>query len=165
MKLYMKQKVFSWGDKFRIADEYGNIRYYVEGEVFTLGKKLHLLDAGGRELMFIHQKLLSLLPRYLIAQNGRDIAEVVKEFTLFRQQFTVDGPGWDVAGDFLQHEYEIAEEGRPVARISKHWFTWGDSYEIDIVPGTDETMVLCVVLVIDAVLAAQRAVSAAGSSE
>ena len=38
MKLYIKQKVFSWGDKFRIYDE--NDKYYVESEVFTFGKMM-----------------------------------------------------------------------------------------------------------------------------
>ena len=42
MKLYIKQKVFSWGDKFRVYDENYNDRYYVEGEVLSFGKKLHL---------------------------------------------------------------------------------------------------------------------------
>ena len=51
MKLYIKQKVFSWGDKFRIYDE--NDKYYVESEVFTFGKKLHLYSQSGSELAFI----------------------------------------------------------------------------------------------------------------
>ena len=38
MKLYIKQKVFSWGDKFTVKDEAGRDRYYVEGEVFTFGR-------------------------------------------------------------------------------------------------------------------------------
>ncbi len=28
MKLYIKQKVFSWGDKFTVKDEAGRDRYY-----------------------------------------------------------------------------------------------------------------------------------------
>ena len=42
MKLYIKQKVFSWGDKFTVKDATGRDRYYVEGEIFTFGKKLHV---------------------------------------------------------------------------------------------------------------------------
>jgi uncharacterized protein YxjI len=38
MKLYIKQKVFSWGDKFTVKDATGNDRYFVEGEVFSFGK-------------------------------------------------------------------------------------------------------------------------------
>ena len=48
MKLYIKQKVFSWGAKFRIFDEYENDKYSVEGEVFTFGKKLHLYGLNGK---------------------------------------------------------------------------------------------------------------------
>ena len=44
MKLYIKQKVFSWGAKFNITDENGEERYSVAGEVFTLAKKLHIYD-------------------------------------------------------------------------------------------------------------------------
>ena len=62
MKLYIKQKVFSWGAKFRIYDEYENDKYSVEGEVFTFGKKLHLYGLNGNELAYIHQKVWSFLP-------------------------------------------------------------------------------------------------------
>ena len=44
MKLYIKQKVFSWGDKFTVKDEAGRDRYYVEGEIFTFGRKLHVYE-------------------------------------------------------------------------------------------------------------------------
>ena len=47
MKLYIKQKVFSWGDKFTVKDSNGEDRYYVEGEIFSWGKKLHVYDMRG----------------------------------------------------------------------------------------------------------------------
>lgn len=153
MKLYIKQKVFSWGDKFRIYDENENDKYYVEGEVFTLGKKLHLYNRSGAELAYIHQKLWSFLPKYFISQNDVDVAQVIKKFTFFREEYTVEGLGWDVHGDLWAHEYEIDAVGWTIAAISKRWFTWGDTYEIDIADDADEVMVLCVVLIIDAVIA------------
>ena len=48
MNLYIKQRFFSWGDKFAIYDANGNEKYYVEGEIFTWGKKLHVYDMFGR---------------------------------------------------------------------------------------------------------------------
>ena len=152
MNLYLKQKVFSWGDKFTLYDENGNDRYYVEGEIFTLGKKLHITDLNGNELAFIRQKLLTFLPKYYISRRGTEIAEVVKEFTFFRQEYTVHGLGWTVYGDFFAHEYEISEHGRSIISVSKRWFSWGDTYEIRINPGVDEINALAVVLVIDACL-------------
>ena len=53
MKLYIKEKVFSWGDKFTVKDENGNDKYLVQGEVFSWGKKLHVYDSVGREVAFI----------------------------------------------------------------------------------------------------------------
>ena len=38
MSLYLKQRVFSWGDKFSVYDENGAVKYTVEGEIFTFGK-------------------------------------------------------------------------------------------------------------------------------
>lgn len=156
MKLYMKQRIFSWGDKFSIYDEYGNECYYVEGEVFTFGKKLHLYDLNRRELAFIQQRLLTFLPKYEIMKNGINIAEVVKEFTFFRQEYSVNGLGWKVHGDFFSHEYEIISGGQLIARVSKEWFTLGDAYQIDISDAADETDALAVVLVIDACIEAAR---------
>lgn len=164
MKLYIKQKVFSWGDKFRIYDENENDKYYVEGEVFTFGKKLHLYSRVGNELAFIHQKVWSFLPKYFISRNGTDVAQVIKEFTLFRQEYTVEGLGWNVHGNFWAHEYEISSSGRTIASISKHWFTWGDTYEIDIADDADELIALCVVLIIDAVISQSRTSAAASSN-
>lgn len=164
MKLYIKQKVFSWADKFRVYDEYENDKYFVEGEVFTLGKKLHLYSLDGDELAYIHQKVWSFLPKYFINRNGEDVAEVVKEFTFLRQEYTVEGLDWTIEGDFWAHEYQINSENGVVATISKRWFTWGDTYEIDIADNADEVMALSVVLIIDAVIDSQNSSAAVNSS-
>ena len=156
MKLYMKQKIFSWGDKFYIYDENGNEKYYVEGELFTWGKKLHLYDLNRNELAFIKQEIFSFLPKYYIFKQDVQIAEVVKEFTFFKQEYSVNGPGWQVHGDFWEHEYEVEGYGREIASVSKEWMTWGDVYEIRIQEGADTVSVLGVVLVIDACIEAQR---------
>lgn len=156
MKLYIKQRIFSWGDKFSIYDEAGNERYYVEGEVLTFGKKLHLYDIIGRELAYIEQQLLTFLPKYLIYTGGKQLAEVVKEFTLFHPKYTVKGPGWKVQGDFFDHDFEITNGDTVIASVSKEWFTLGDAYEICLDEGVDEISALAVVLVIDACIESQR---------
>ena len=38
-KLYIKEKIFTLADTFTVKDEYGNDKYFVESEIFTLGKK------------------------------------------------------------------------------------------------------------------------------
>jgi len=149
MRLYIKQKVFSWGDKFAVKDEYGNDKYFVEGEVFTWGKKLHVYDVIGNEVAFIKQEVWSFLPRYYVFCNNQQIAEIKKEFTLFFPRYTVAGLGWEIEGRFMAHDYEISKHGRLIVSISKEWMTWGDSYVLNIMNPEDEIPALAVVLAID----------------
>ena len=155
MKLYIKQKVFSWGDKFTVKDEAGCDLYYVEGEIFTFGKKLHVYDMSGREVAFIKQEIWSWLPRFYVFCDGRQVAEIKKKFTFLFPKYSIEGLGWEIDGSFWAHDYQIIQNGYPIVSISKEWMTWGDSYEVDIKNPQDEIVALAVVLTIDCVLDAQ----------
>lgn len=154
MKLYMKQKVFSWRDKFYVADEAGANKYYVEGEIFSWGKKLHVYNTSGEEVAFIRQKVMSWLPRYYIEMNGAVVATVVKEFTFFKPSYRVEGLPWQMQGDFWAHDYLMYDGGQEIMRLSKAWFTWGDSYELEIFNPQNEVLCLGVALAVDCALAA-----------
>lgn len=149
-KLYIKQKVFSFKERFSVYNSLGEPVYNVVGELFTFGKKLHVTDLYNNELVFISQKVFSFLPRYFIHKNGIQIAEVVRCFTILKREFVVDGLNWFVSGKFHQHEYKITSPAFPVASVTKQWFTWGDTYEITIFDNVDVLAVLAVVLIIDA---------------
>ena len=156
MKLYMKEKLFSFHDRFTIKDENGWDKYYVEGEFLSLGKRLHLLNSFGEEVALIRQELFTLMPRYTVSVAGREIARIRKEFTLFLQRYVIDGLGWEVEGSVWEHRYEIRKNGRLIVAIDKEWMTWGDSYVLDIVDPADEILALAVVLTIDCVAEASQ---------
>ena len=163
MRLYMKQKVFSWKDKATVTDEFGNEKYFVEGQIISVGKKLHITDALGNEAAFVRQKAFSLMPKFFVEINGQEVAEISKKFTFLKPKYIVNGPNWEIGGDVFGHDYTITEGGRPVVAIHKKWMSWGDSYELNIDDGTNEVLALAVVLAIDAVLDAQQAAAAASS--
>ena len=163
MKLYIKQKVFSWGDKFTVKDKSGRDRYYVEGEVFTFGKKLHVYDISGCEVAFIKQELWSWLPRFYVFCGDRQVAEIKKEFTFLLPKYSIDGLGWEIDGSFLAHDYVITRNGCPIVSISKEWMTWGDSYELNISNPQDEIIALAVVLTIDCVMEASSSSSSSAN--
>ena len=164
MKLYIKEKVFSWGDKFTVKDAYGEDKYIVEGEVFTFGKKLHVYDRSGREVAFIKQEVWSFLPRYYVFCGDRQIAEIKKEFTFLFPRYTIDGLGWEIDGSFMAHDYQITKRGRKIVTISKEWMTWGDSYELDIADPADELVALAVVIAIDCVTETASAAASSASN-
>lgn len=157
MKLYMKQKVFSFKDKFTIKDEYGKDKYYIEGEFLSIGKKLRIYDVNHNELAFVRQKVLAFMPKFTIEIDGREIAEIVKKVTFFKPKYYVEGLDWNVEGDFFSHDYTVVSGNKEIVSIHKAWMSWGDTFELDIMEDRDEVTALAVVLAIDAVMDAQSA--------
>ena len=155
MRFLMKQKFWSLGDDFVIQDEQGNDCYLVDGTIFSFGDSLRLRDMAGNEVASINQRLLSWGPSYEIDRPGHRVTVVSKEhFTFFYCKFAVDGPGdedYEAEGDFMDHEYSILGGDGPTARISKEWFSWSDSYGIEIQDDGDVVLMLATAVVIDLV--------------
>ena len=162
-QLYIRQKVFSWKDRFSVKDADGIDRYSVEGEPWSVGKRLHVNNMAGEEIAYIQQKVWSFKPRFFIFINGIQTAEVVRELTLLRPKYTFHGLDWECTGDVTGHDYEIWHAGDLIVRVHKVWFAWGDSYELDIPDRRNETLALAAVLTIDAVLALQAAAASSGA--
>lgn len=156
MNFYIKQKVFSFRDRFFIYDKEGKEKYYVEGEIFSFGKRLHLFEVGGKPIADIIQKVFSFLPTFKIKTAEGASFEVVKHFTFFRHEYEAVPLGWLILGDFFDHSYEISNGERTIVRVSKEWFTFGDAYQISVDDDIDEISALASVLVIDACIEQQE---------
>ena len=55
-----------------------------------------------------------------------------------------------VDGDFLAHDYTVSRGNETVARVSKVWLTWGDTYELAVSDTVNPVLALAIMLVIDA---------------
>ncbi len=156
MRYAMHEKLLCWGDDFIIKNEDGDDIFFVDGKAFSLGNKLSFQDMDGNELAFISQKLLSWGPSYEIYRDGDLYATVKKQlFTFFSDKFEVDIPGpndYHVEGNLFDYEYEFTRtSGQHAAGVSKKWFSWSDTYGIDIAPGEDDVLILAAAVVIDQV--------------
>ena len=149
MKLYIKQKVFSFTDRFIVKDENGEDKYFVEGEMFSMGHKLHVYDKSENEVGYIRQKLFTLMPEFEVIVNGVVIGDLIKKFTFINQSYYLDGTNLELTGDFFAHEYALYKDGYAVMTVGKEWFTWGDSYVLNIADDADEILCLVIVLSVD----------------
>ena len=157
MQLYMKQKVFSWKDKFSIMNSYGEDKYYVEGKVISIGKKLRIYDTHENELAFVNQKVVSLMPKFSVEMDEKEVAVIKKKFTLFKPKYIIEGPGWEVQGDFFGHDYSIVDgKGNVIVTVHKKWMSFGDAFELNIQDEEHEVLTVAVCLAIDAVLDNQQ---------
>ena len=162
MRYLLRQDLFSFGDDFTIKNEAGEPVFQVDGKAFTvLREKLAFEDMQGQELAFIRERIIALTPSYEILRNG-EVAAVVKKdlINLFRCGFTVDVPGPDdleAQGSLLDHEYTFTRGSRTVATVSKRWFSFTDTYGVEIEPGEDPVLILASTVVIDMICHADAA--------
>lgn len=154
MRYLIREKIFSFADRFNIQDENGNTRFEVEGKVFSLGNKLRIYDINGRELIYIEQKVWRLLPEYNIYKGDRLLARVKKELTFFKPRFIIESQYGDLTidGDVFAHNFNILKNGRPIAWISKKWISLSDTYSVEISDGEDEAFILSLSIVLDQIL-------------
>ena len=156
MKYYIKQTVFSAVEHFTVKDEFGNDCFDVRSpRGFRVGLKLHVCDMAGNEIAFIDQKALSFQPTFRVHRDGALTATITKKFSLGKPRYEVKELGWSVQGDFLAHEYAIMQNGAVIMAISKEWFSWGDSFVLDIADETHLPEALAVVFAIDSVVDAE----------
>ncbi len=152
MNLYIKQKVFSFSDKYNVFDEFGELVFEVKGEIFSLGAKLHIFDTRGVELMTIHRELLTWLPRYTVCENGVERARVTQKFAWFQNKFEIsDRQGlFNLDGDFLSMNYSITTpNGNLLGTIEKEWLSWGDTYKLSVADPSHAAFFCALVIAID----------------
>lgn len=163
-QFYIKQKLFSFGEKFTVKDQQEKDVYYVEGSFMQVPKTFSIMNAARDEVARITKKVFSFLPRFLVEVNGREMLEIKKEFSFLKERYTIDAAGIEVQGDWWDMDFQVLKHGNIVGEVSKEWFTWGDSYKVHILDEEMESVIIALVVAIDCVKADQAAASSAGST-
>ena len=150
MKLYFKQRFFSWFDSYDIYAEDCSVAYTVEGKL-SWGHCLHILNPQGDHIATVQQKVLTFLPKFEFYVQDRYAGMLQKEFTFFRPAYNLDCNGWRVEGNWVEWDYQILrEDGSVAAVICKELLHWTDTYSIQVDDPRDALCALMVVLAIDA---------------
>lgn len=150
MRLYFRQRFFSWFDSYDVYDEAGNTIFQVQGQL-AWGHCLKIYDAAGNEMGTVREKIFTFLPRFELYIGDEYAGMLQRKFTFFTPQYEIDFNGWQVQGNFMEWDYTVGTGcGCPVATISKELFHLTDTYVLDIEDERDALCVLMLVLAIDA---------------
>ena len=158
MRYVMRQKLWSVGGDFTVKDADGVDRFYIDGKALSPSHEMVFEDMHRNRLATVHKRLLSLTNVYDV-YHGTALFATVKEgwLPLVRYKFSVDvtpagaGPE-DVAitGDFWNHEYTFERAGQTMATVSRRWFSWRDTFGVDVVDDdADAVLVLACAVVVD----------------
>lgn len=152
MKYLIKQKIFSLTDSFEIEDETGKVVITAKGKFFSISSSQTLFDQRGNELLKIKRKYLTLLPACkLLCADGSEWLIKKRFWPFWTSRFTITGPAGEleINGNLWQHEYQISRNGTPLAAVSKAWFSWSDTYGVEIFAPELTAQLLAAVIVID----------------
>jgi len=151
----LKEKVWSLDSSYLIRDEEGKIIYLVKGKLFSWAKNFSFRDyQTGQELFRIKRRLFSLFPWFEIEHGGEVIAELRKRFYLWGHRFSLRRLGktnYQIEGRFWSREFTFTANQKQLAKLSKKFWAWTDTYGIEIYEG-DEQLILAAAVVIDCVL-------------
>ncbi|MEK4870275.1 MULTISPECIES: LURP-one-related/scramblase family protein [Bacillaceae] len=161
-QLYIKQKVFSLSGKFTVKDQQEKDVYYVEGSFMKIPKTFSIRDENKNEIALITKKVLSFLPKFFVEINGQEVLTIKKEFSFFKARYNIEAAGMEVLGNWWDMDFQVLQNGKVIGKVNKEWFTWGDSYKVQILNEELETIVIALVIAIDCVKADEAA--AASSS-
>lgn len=153
----MKQKVFSLGEKFTVKDNEGNDSYYVEGSFLKVSKTFSIFNEARNQVALVTKKVFSFLPTFFVEVNGQEILTIKKEFSFLKARYAIDSANIRVQGNWWDMTFEVFQQGEIIGQVSKEWFTWGDSYKIQIIKEEMEEIIVALVVAIDCVKADQAA--------
>lgn len=158
-ELYIKQKVFSLSGKFTVKDQQERDVYFVEGSFMQIPKTYSIRNTAKEEVALITKKLFSFLPKFFVEVKGQEVVTITKEFSFFKARYTIDAAGIEVEGNWWDMNFQVYQHGEVVGKVSKEWFTWGDSYKVQVLKEEMETIMIALVVAIDCVKADQAAAS------
>lgn len=148
MKLYIKQKILTLGEHFTVKNEFEEDVYYVEGSFFKIPKEFNIYDVNQKKVGHIERQIFRFFGHYDI-NDMKDTLVLRRNFSFFRQNYSLENTSWSLQGDFFGHNYQVVKDTRPIMTLTKHWFTWGDSYELDIPDSKDAILALAIAICVD----------------
>ena len=155
MKLYMKQKVFSIWDRYKVYDEYENPIYHVETQFLKIRKKFTIIK-DDQIIYHLKHRLFTFFTHYLDIFDPEDnqIGSIIKHISFLVPKLSIEfmNTNYIIEGEIFAHEFTIYNNDKLAATISKKWFTWGDSYEIDVDDHEDIDLIVVIVIGIDRML-------------
>lgn len=153
MRYLVRERLFSITEDFWVTDEAGNRVFLVDGKALRLRETFELKDASGAILATIRKKFITFTDEMEIEHDGELIATVHKTlFSPLHHRSVIDIPGrgqLEAVGNIIDKDFEIRDGGYPVAQISRAWFRVRDTYGVDIAPGENDALFICIAICLD----------------
>ncbi|MHA1612425.1 MAG: LURP-one-related/scramblase family protein [Promethearchaeota archaeon] len=159
----IKEQIFTLNERMEIMDPSSQaILGYFKSKFFTLPKKYWLTYPDDRPLIGIEKQIFTFLPKFDFFEaqpnenlsSNRLLGTLEKKFSFFTPKYYFKAPNgaimYEIQGNLWERSFQVFQQGRIVAEISKKFWSWSDTYGIRIDPNRNdqEAMVLLTMVVV-----------------
>jgi len=156
MRYLVRERIFSIANDFWVTDEQGNNVFLVDGKALSLRQTFELKDVSGLTLATIHKRFFAFTDTMEIEHDGAAAATVHKAvFSPLRHRAIIDldprtdGRRLEAVGNLIDKDFEILDGDQAVARISRSWFRIRDTYGVEVAPGENDALMICIAVCLD----------------
>ncbi len=135
MKVYVKNKMFSWGGSSEVLDENKNLVFVVKGKILSPTRKKKVCDANGNILYTVRNKWFNWFVHsaYIYDSDNNKIAKVKDKFFNFKNEYFITGykDEIQIEGKFFSLESRILKNGELFGTIRRNITFFVDSFELE----------------------------------
>ena len=154
MLLHAKSKMLSIHKKMEIMDEADQVLYTVESKAISIHDTTYVRNAAGETIATITHKPISLHETHDVTFADGSVVEVSTEwFHVMRDVIDLEGLGWQMRGDVLQHNYEFVNQlGAVLARTHQKWVSLHDVYYIDVLDESQVDRIVAIYVALERII-------------
>ena len=137
MKVFIKNKLISWGGGSDVTDISGNPVFKVKGRVFSIGRRKIMCDLEDNILYVIRNRWLNPIRHktYIKDADGNRVATVYsKAFDLTRLYADTEHGQYTVQGKFFGRNSSILRDGVQVAILERQFTVIKDAFSLEAAP-------------------------------
>lgn len=135
MKVFIKNKLISWGGSSHVLDESGQPVFKVKGKIFTFTKKKKMYDMQDKLLYTIRNKFwVGFCHKTIVIDaEGNKVATVKKGKWSFNNDYKIldTENEMSIDGKFFSLSSHIMKNGQPVATITRDFSLIRDSFTLE----------------------------------
>ena len=135
MKVFIKNKLISWGGSSTVLNENEDPIFNVKGKIFTFTKKKKIYDMQGNLLYVVRNRFWNFFADkvFVFDANGERVATIKKNKWSFNVNYEIldTADEMSIDGKFFSLHSSIMKNGQPVATISREFTLVRDAFTLE----------------------------------
>ncbi len=149
MKVYIKNKFWSWGGGSSVVNENKEPVFQVKGKVFSITRKKYLCDLDGNRLYTIRNKWFNwfIHKAFIYDSDNNKIATVKDKWFNIKNEYFIEDYKDEIKidGQFFSLSSTILKNGEPIGTIRRRLTFINDAFELE---ANEQDMPFLIALVI-----------------